>query len=503
VTHEPEEPRRSRRWVLRAGASAAAAGIGVSEFAGAGTAAASALGARLPAVKGPARVPSTEQIMKWIATIVEQGIRRPAYPADRWIEGWGRDRFEQRGLDDVHLERVDVTRWNPGKKAELVVGRDRYRGFQLPYTAAGPVAADLVIMPSPDEIGAVDGRIGVTELKPITLPQNLARDTLATAYVDPGGALETLQQILPFDGKFNEVMDPALDAGAVGFVGLLTGFPWETHDYYVPYDGKLRAAPGLWLNNRDGRRLLDGIANGATSARIEVDGEHEPARSHNVVGTLPGASDEWVIVASHHDGPWASAVEDASGVSLVLAQAAYWSKVPARQRPHNMMFVLMAGHMFGGKGTATFVEQHADELERVVLEVHLEHAARRSVGENGKLVPTEDPEVRWWFTSESPTLVSSVQQALTDEGLARSLILRPDVFFEAPPTDGAAFHLAGVPLVQFLTAPMYLFDSRDTIDKIHEPSLEPVSRAVVKIIESTRGVSAAEMRAGITPTAGG
>jgi hypothetical protein len=48
---------------------------------------------------------------------------------------------------------------------------------------------------------------------------------------------------------------------------------------------------------------------------------------------------------------------------------------------------------------------------------------------------------------------------------------------------------------------MYLFDKQDTLDKIHEASLEPVSRAVVQIIESTAGVTAAQMRAGVTPTA--
>jgi hypothetical protein len=47
---------------------------------------------------------------------------------------------------------------------------------------------------------------------------------------------------------------------------------------------------------------------------------------------------------------------------------------------------------------------------------------------------------------------------------------------------------------------MYLFDSRDTLDKVHEASLEPVSRAVVQIIESTAGVSADQMRADVVPS---
>jgi hypothetical protein len=34
----------------------------------------------------------------------------------------------------------------------------------------------------------------------------------------------------------------------------------------------------------------------------------------------------------------------------------------------------------------------------------------------------------------------------------------------------------------------------DTLDKIHRPSLVPITRAAIRIIESTGGVSAAAMR---------
>jgi hypothetical protein len=53
-----------------------------------------------------------------------------------------------------------------------------------------------------------------------------------------------------------------------------------------------------------------------------------------------------------------------------------------------------------------------------------------------------------------------------------------------------------VPLVNFLTAPFYLFDEADTMDKIHRPSLVPVTRAAVRLVEWTAGRSAAAMRAG-------
>jgi hypothetical protein len=82
------------------------------------------------------------------------------------------------------------------------------------------------------------------------------------------------------------------------------------------------------------------------------------------------------------------------------------------------------------------------------------------------------------------------------------MVFRPEVFFEIPPTDGGPLHTAGVPLVNFLTAPMYLFDSCDTLDKIHRPSLVPVTRAVTRIIGSTAERTAAGVRAAVVPAGG-
>ena len=151
--------------------------------------------------------------------------------------------------------------------------------------------------------------------------------------------------------------------------------------------------------------------------------------------------------------------------------------------------------MTHGAGTRAFIDDHPEDLDSIVLEVHLEHTANEVRGDgHGGLEPTGEPEVRWWFTTCEPELEAAVQKALEAEDLRRSLVLPPDVFGPFPTTDGGFFHLEGVPLVNFLTAPMYLFDSADTIDKVHVDSLEPVGRATVRIVESTRGRTAAEAR---------
>jgi hypothetical protein len=292
------------------------------------------------------------------------------------------------------------------------------------------------------------------------------------------------------------VMEPAIEAGAAAFVGALSGYPGDSSDYYVPYDAVPRPIPGVWINGSDGERLRTMLAEGPVTARISLDAAREMITSYNIVGELPGADEETVIIGSHHDGPWASAVEDGSGIALVLAQAAYWSQVPEDERPHRLVFLLNAGHMAGGAGQQTFVQQHREELERTVLELHLEHAANEFSDEDGALRATGEPEVRWWFTSDLPLVEAAVRNAIQAEDLRRSHMLRPTTFGEKPTTDGADFYLAGVPIVHFLAAPWYLFDSADTLDKIHRPTLEPLTRAAIRIVESTAAKSAAEIRRG-------
>jgi len=440
-------------------------------------------------------VSSEQEIFTWIAEVFQRGIRRPGYPADRWAEGWIEQRWHDLGLENVRREPVSLPSWEPGRCALTVIGAPGIDCFALPH-AATTSGIDAALVPfDPAAPERVRGAIALHDVTLMRMP-HAALAGRATWSHDPGNTFAGPAQVLPFGPGFMAVMEPAIAAGAVGFVGVLRDYPGDSKDYYVPYDGVARPIPGVWVRGSDGARLRALAARGPVRARLEVEAIRETITSDNVVGELPGADDDVVIIGSHHDGPWASAVEDGSGIALVLAQAAYWSRLPRSERPHRLVFLLNAGHMSGGAGVHAFIARHRDALARVVLELHLEHAANEFAERDGVLSPTGHPEARWWFTSRIPRLEDAVRHAIAAEGLTRSLVLPPDVFGPHPTTDGGPFHLEGVPLVNFLTAPFYLFDAMDTLDKIHRPSLVPVTRAAVRIVESTAGVSASAIRAG-------
>jgi hypothetical protein len=446
-------------------------------------------------------IPPEQRIYDWIRQVFSQGVRRPGYPADRWAEQFCLERFRDFGLENVRLEPVKLPYWEPHHWSLTIRGSGPETGqmldlecFPLPHTAPTPgLEAQLIAFDgqSPER---VKDAIALYDL-PLIRTRHAMLAGLATWFHDPDGTFAETTQILPFSREIQAVMEPALAAGAVGFVGTLTDYPSDSHDYYVPYDAVSRPIPGVWISGSDGARLRQMLAAGPVNARLAVESIRQTVTTHNVVGELSGADDEIVIIGSHHDGPWSSAVEDGSGIALVLAQADYWSRVPLDDRPHRLVFLLNSGHMAGGAGALAFIEDHRADLERTVLEVHLEHAANECGEEDGRLKPTGHPEARWWFTSRIPHLEAAVREAIEAEDLRRSLILPPTAFGPRPTTDGGDFYLAGVPIVNYLTAPFYLFDSQDTLDKIHRPSLVPVTRAAIRVIESTTGITAPAMRA--------
>jgi hypothetical protein len=470
-----------------------------------------ACGSPLPDGLPDSAVPTEDEILGWIEQIVAQGIRRPGYPADAWTEQFARDRFTACGLENVRCEPITVRRWT-SEGARLVVvpggqggGADPVvlEAFAAPFSApVTDLELDLAAYDAASP-GDVAGKASLYDVDLLRLPATFfvpfgsAPPNVSGRVVDPDGTFAGESHLLPFGIEIDKVMEPSINAGAAAFVGNVANCPGGSRQYFVPYDGIDRPIPGVWLSAPDAAWLRQQLAAGPVQVRLTVDATVDEVTSHNVVGELPGLDEEVVMVGSHHDGPWASAVEDASGTALVLAQAKFWAAQSASKRPHRMVFLLHGGHMSGGAGLHQYIDAHRDELAGVVLEIHLEHVARQFEEVGGNIVPTGECVPRWWFTSRNPQLEGFVTSALTAEKVHRSMLLAPDAIGTQPPTDGAFYHSEGVPIVQCMSAPWYLFDAADTLDKVDTASLVPLTRATIRILSATKGISAAAMRAGL------
>jgi hypothetical protein len=448
-------------------------------------------------------IPSSDTMMGWITEVFDQGIRRPGFPADEWAVQWVRDHFESFGLKDIKLDPVTAKSWKEGDCSLSVWPADNQTEaievpcFPVPFsTSTDGVEAELIDIGKTEEL---PGKIAVLNYSLIPAQQSIFRD-LATRFYDPDDDFSTLAPLTPFSLKRMGVMDPALEGGAAGFIGILD-LPWETHYYYLPYDTKERPIHGVWVSPANGKQINELMDAGPVKARFSYKATLGEVNSHNISATLPGASDEWIIFNSHHDGAWASAVEDASGMAMVLAQAKYWSQIPESQRPHNMLFSMTAGHLAGQVGMIAFAERNRELIkDKAVLTVNLEHMARDSMGENGVLVPLDGPTPRIWYVSRITILEDALENAIVAEDLRRSLVLAPDALkaiipmYIAPVGDGAMFHLLGAPTVQIVNWPTYLLMAEDTPEMVHLESLVPITRAVIRIVNDIGGQTAAGLK---------
>jgi hypothetical protein len=93
-----------------------------------------------------------------------------------------------------------------------------------------------------------------------------------------------------------------------------------------------------------------------------------------------------------------------------------------------------------------------------------------------------------------PRVEAAVLEALEVEEVDRAVLLAPEAVGGQLPVGGAAYHGEGVPSVEIVAAPPYLFDRTDTPDKVDQDGLVHLTRATIRILHATAGITARDWR---------
>lgn len=450
-------------------------------------------------------MPDTETIFRWVEELAGLGRRgTPAAGDDRSAE-YLLERFRGFGLSDVQVQESESFRW---RATGVGLGVD---GVEIAVSPAvfsfDATVGNGSFSTGPDGLAAsledvgdgtveqferadVRGRTVVFDLR-FTLP----RDALLAGgefFHDPHDTVDPadLKTANPYMSNFDDVVRRAIDGGAVGFVGVLADY-FDSNDFHPEYTEGV-SIPGVWVTRAEGARLRSLLAPGRdTGAVLRLEGERAAAPARTVIGYLPGRSSDTIMVQSHHDSIGEGAVEDASGTASVLALAAHYSGIPAEERPKTLMFVLMDSHWTGYQAHQAFVDAFVaprDLDRRIVANVTVEHIAKQAeIGPDGGLVVFDKPEYRGVFENVSPALKAVIEAAIVENGLERTLRLPADEIVSLLgelPTDADLVYQAGVPTVSLISAPIYLYDKADTLDKVMKSDLAPVARAFIQIIDA-------------------
>lgn len=453
---------------------------------------------------GGSAMPSNQEIFGFIEDITGFGPRRTGTEAGVKTADYVAAKFRSFGLQNVSIQKGDSLQWD-AKAWGLVVNGTEIPSFYMRHsfssgdegafsTGPGGLQAQFVYVGNRKDLRGIDvqGKIVVADVELTQSDMDMYMAAAALVH-DPEKTISSEPRLDPFTpNNFPFNFASAMEGGAVGFVGILSNyfdsnkFYNEDLSYYVGRDFHLEI-PGLWVSRQDGEKLKTLLAqNPQAGGRMVLEGDVKKVQYNVVVGHLKGKSPETLMVQSHHDSGFMGAVEDASGVAEVLALAKYYGQHPESRRERSMMFVTMDTHFTGYEAHGDFARNYIRKGGiDVVANVTVEHIAREMTIKDGKQVMTGQVEPRIFITS--PSLIGIASQHVKQNDFRRSLVLPTALFAHSAgiPTDVGPIHAAlGFPVISLISAPGYLYDISDTLDKVAKDQLEPTATLVAAMLDT-------------------
>jgi hypothetical protein len=218
----------------------------------------------------------------------------------------------------------------------------------------------------------------------------------------------------------------------------------------------------------------------------------------SVWGTLPGATDEEIVIFAHHDGYFEAAFDNATGSATMLGLAEYFAKIPQAQRKRTLKFVSTAAHHAGSPGTRWMYDNLSGAMAKTVLVINCEHTSitqqylqgpdlRRSNAINAE---------RWWVNG-SDKLASLTLAAYQTFGVSVLEGMEPGASGDMGPIGRV------VPSIQLITSPFYYHSDHDRASDVPEAGLERVARAYAKIIDQVNTLNRAALKGEVPATRSG
>jgi hypothetical protein len=272
-------------------------------------------------------------------------------------------------------------------------------------------------------------------------------------------------------------------AGDAGAAAILT--IWGYYDNMAVWQGlgggfsSPNAPPGFFLGFEDGKKLRDLIGAGPVKVKMSLKTEErEGLKSVSIFGTLPGTTDENVIVMAHMDGWFDAALDNASGIAVMLTLAEHFAAMPKEKRRRNMIFIGTAGHHVGSPNAIYLRDKRADLLAKTALMINCEHvSATQTLNWATRLRRSTTVWPRRWNVNGSARLTDLVLSSYRSFGVGVVGDMDPTATGEM----GAIFRLA--PSLQIIRSPENKHTDADVPELVPAVGLAAVGRAFAKIVD--------------------
>ncbi len=271
-------------------------------------------------------------------------------------------------------------------------------------------------------------------------------------------------------------IERAHDRGAAA-VGIIYG----VSDNFALWQGLGQGVtiPGFFIGFEDGKVLRELLGEGAVQANLRLDVEmRQGLTSASVWGTLPGTSDEDILVMAHMDGYFEAALDNASGLAVMMAVLEHFSQVPPAQRRRSIKFIGTAGHHASSPGAAWLHDNRDTVLAKTALMINCEHIGPTSTFYwRGTMRKSNVDHQRRWWVYGSDRLLDIVldSYALFGVPLVADMDPRSSGEMSRPARDA--------PSLQTIRSPEIKHTAQDIPGWISDAGLEAVARSYARIID--------------------
>lgn len=390
-------------------------------------------------------------VLKSLTT--EVGPRLAGSDEEAAARDWGVAKLKSLGFKNVRIETFDIPYWNRVLERVEIVS-------PFPQPLAATALGSSVATPKDGLTGEIVRFTTLAELQ--RAPMEGFEDKII--FVDE--PMTRTQDGSGYGVAVAKRSGAAIEAGKRNALAALIRSV-GTDSHRLPHTGNMsygdveKKVPIAALSIPDADQLARAIelASGPVTVKMNIQVETRPAAtSGNVIGEIPGTTDEIIVVGGHLDS-WdlgTGAVDDGAGVAITTAAAKLVGDLRGRPR-RTIRVVLWGSEENGLHGARAYARQHADELERHVLASESDFGA-------GKI---------WQLQTRFGQ--SELPKAATMARMLRGLGVGPGNNFARGGPDVTPLAAAGVPILSLRQNGWDYFDLHhtpdDTLDKVDPDDL--------------------------------
>jgi hypothetical protein len=399
--------------------------------------------------------------------------RIPGTQYDRMTQDWVMARFKTLGLADVRRQEIALkplwypTAWTAEFTAD---GRTTALKSVFPITESPATTGSGIVAPV---VWVGLGTAADFKGRDVT-----GKTVLIYSMPTPGGR--------DHSADWSGAVRRANDEGAA-IILVEMGFPGNAQS--EPEGAVGATAPTVTIAPDEANLIRDQLDEGrAVSFHLRLATEQRSGlKTGNVWGVLPGVSDQQILIMAHTDAFFEGAMDNASGLAMMLDIARHYAAVPQAQRPRTLVFLTTPDHHHGSEGIHWVRDNY--DWSKVTLIVNAEHPSQTLLYSlDAGIMTANEVSARRWFVGGSDALRALVRRTFLEFGVAtyRKSEVSPggelsQIYMKAP-----SFHI--IDHVIYHT-------TLDTADLVPAWGIEAATRAFLKIIDNVNTMTKEEIAA--------